>query len=119
MTTGSSGGCQVATPPPGQSIIQRPAQFAATDVQNLRTFEFPLIVENLHTVVTCRPHVPCSPDFNGDGDLGTDSDIADFFACLAGNCCETCGSADFNGDGDLGTDEDIASFFRVLAGGPC
>jgi hypothetical protein len=60
-----------------------------------------------------------SADFNGDGDLGTDSDIAAFFACLAGNCCPTCGSADFNGDGDLGTDADIESFFRVLSGGSC
>jgi hypothetical protein len=61
----------------------------------------------------------CSADFNGDGDLGTDSDIDAFFACLAGNCCPTCESADFNGDGDVGTDADIESFFRVLAGGPC
>jgi len=60
-----------------------------------------------------------SADFNGDGDTGTDADIAAFFACLGGNCCPTCGSADFNGDGDLGTDGDIESFFRVLAGGPC
>jgi hypothetical protein len=60
-----------------------------------------------------------SPDFNGDGDLGTDADIEAFFACLAGNCCALCGSADFNGDGDLGTDADIESFFRVLGGGPC
>ncbi len=29
----------------------------------------------------------CNPDFNGDGDTGTDSDIEAFFACLAGNCC--------------------------------
>jgi hypothetical protein len=50
----------------------------------------------------------CTADFNGDGDIGTDSDIAAFFACLAGDCCLTCG-----------TDADIESFFRVLAGGPC
>jgi hypothetical protein len=61
----------------------------------------------------------CSADFNGDGDIGTDSDIAAFFACLAGDCCLTCGTADFNNDGDLGTDADIESFFRVLAGGAC
>jgi hypothetical protein len=61
----------------------------------------------------------CTADFNGDGDLGTDADIAAFFACLAGDCCATCGSPDFNGDGDLGTDADIESFFRVLAGGAC
>jgi hypothetical protein len=62
---------------------------------------------------------PCSPDFDGDGDVGTDADIQAFFACLAGNCCPTCGSADFNGDGDVGTDADIEAFFRVLAGNPC
>ncbi len=65
---------------------------------------------------------PCgSADFNCDGDLGTDADIAAFFACLSGNCppppCTS--NADFNGDGDLGTDADIAAFFRVLAGGSC
>ncbi len=62
-----------------------------------------------------------SVDFNCDGDLGTDSDIAAFFACLSGSCppppCTS--SADFNGDGDLGTDADIEAFFRVLAGGHC
>jgi hypothetical protein len=62
-----------------------------------------------------------SADFNCDGDLGTDSDIEAFFACLAGSCpgapCSS--SADFNGDGDLGTDADIEAFFRVLAGGSC
>jgi predicted outer membrane repeat protein len=61
----------------------------------------------------------CSPDFNGDGDSGTDADIEAFFACLAGSCCPSCASADFNHDGDTGTDADIESFFRVLAGGPC
>jgi hypothetical protein len=62
-----------------------------------------------------------SADFNCDGDLGTDADIAAFFSCLAGDCPQSpCTStADFNGDGDLGTDADIAAFFRVLAGGPC
>jgi hypothetical protein len=58
-------------------------------------------------------------DFNGDGDVGTDADIAAFFACLGGNCCATCGRADFNADGDVGTDTDIESFFRVLGGGAC
>ena len=62
---------------------------------------------------------PCTGDFNGDGDFGTDQDIEAFFACLSGNCCTACGSADFNGDGDVGTDQDIESFFRVLAGSPC
>ena len=60
-----------------------------------------------------------SADFNGDGDSGTDADIEAFFACIAGNCCSTCGSADFNGDGDTATDADIEAFFRVLAGGNC
>ncbi len=59
-------------------------------------------------------------DFNHDGDLGTDSDIDAFFACLGGNCCPACdNAADFNGDGDLGTDADIEAFFRVLGGGAC
>jgi hypothetical protein len=58
-------------------------------------------------------------DYNGDGDVGTDADIEDFFACLAGSCCARCLSADFNNDGDLGTDADIEDFFRVLAGGDC
>jgi hypothetical protein len=61
----------------------------------------------------------CSPDFDGDGDMGTDADIEAFFACLAGSCCPTCGSADFDGDGDIGTDADIEAFFRVLGGGDC
>jgi hypothetical protein len=68
------------------------------------------------------PSSPCgSADFNGDGDVGTDADIAAFFDCLGGLCCATCDphGADFNGDGDLGTDADIESFFRVLGGGPC
>jgi hypothetical protein len=63
--------------------------------------------------------LPCSADFDGDGDNGTDADIEAFFACLAGDCCPTCGSADFNADGDAGTDTDIEAFFRVLAGGAC
>jgi hypothetical protein len=62
---------------------------------------------------------PCSADFNGDGDVGTDADIVAFFSCIGGDCCRTCGSADFNGDGDVGTDADIEAFFSVLAGGAC
>ncbi len=60
-------------------------------------------------------------DFNCDGDIGTDSDIAAFFACLAGDCpsAPCTNSADFNGDGDIGTDSDIEAFFRVLSGGTC
>jgi hypothetical protein len=61
----------------------------------------------------------CTADFNHDGDYGTDADIEAFFACLGGNCCQTCGTADFNGDGDVGTDADINAFFRVLGGGGC
>ncbi len=68
----------------------------------------------------CRPSCGTA-DFNCDGDIGTDSDIASFFACLSGACpLPPCTStADFNGDGDLGTDADIEAFFRVLAGGSC
>jgi hypothetical protein len=61
----------------------------------------------------------CTADFNHDGSAGTDADIEDFFRCLAGSCCPTCGDIDFNGDGAVATDADIESFFRVLAGGPC
>jgi hypothetical protein len=61
----------------------------------------------------------CTPDFDGDGDSGTDADIEAFFRCLAGDCCPTCASADFDADGDTGTDADIEAFFRVLAGAPC
>jgi len=61
----------------------------------------------------------CSSDFNGDGDFGTDGDIEAFFACLGGNCCNTCQTSDFDLDGDYGTDQDIESFFRVLGGGAC
>jgi hypothetical protein len=68
------------------------------------------------TVPTCG-----SADFNCDGNLGTDSDIESFFACIAGNCpalpCTS--NADFNSDGDVGTDGDIEAFFRVLGGGTC
>jgi hypothetical protein len=62
-----------------------------------------------------------SADFNCDGDIGTDSDIESFFACLSGSCpaAPCMNSADFNGDGDIGTDSDIEAFFRVLSGGSC
>lgn len=62
-----------------------------------------------------------SVDFNCDGNLGTDLDIAAFFACMGGACPEPpCGSVgDFNRDGNLGTDADIEAFFRVLGGGAC
>jgi outer membrane protein assembly factor BamB len=68
---------------------------------------------------TAPPRQPCSPDFDNDGDAATDADIEAFFACIAGNCCPTCGSADFNADGDTATDADIEAFFRALAGGTC
>ncbi len=62
-----------------------------------------------------------SVDFNCDGDVGTDTDIEAFFACIAGACppppCQN--TSDFNNDGDLGTDADIEAFFSVLAGNPC
>jgi hypothetical protein len=66
-------------------------------------------------------HLCGSADFNCDGDIGTDSDIAAFFACLSGSCpAAPCAStADFNADGDIGTDGDIEAFFRVLGGGSC
>jgi hypothetical protein len=62
-----------------------------------------------------------SADFNCDGDIGTDSDIQAFFACLSGACpgAPCTSTADFNADGDTGTDADIESFFRVLGGGNC
>jgi hypothetical protein len=102
--------------------VQLGAQFAATFVQNIRALDMQLIPEQLRTIDACPPVVPppcCTNDFDGDGDIGTDADIAAFFACLGGNCCPTCGTADFNCDGDIGTDADIASFFSVLGGGPC
>jgi hypothetical protein len=58
-------------------------------------------------------------DFNRDGDIGADSDISAFYACIAGNCCPNCQSPDFNDDGDVATDSDIEAFFRVLAGAAC
>jgi hypothetical protein len=68
---------------------------------------------------TVRLVVCASPDFNQDGDSGTDGDIEAFFACLGGSCCASCDTADVNGDGETGTDADIEAFFRVLAGGGC
>ncbi|HYE61450.1 MAG TPA: hypothetical protein VD997_05600 [Phycisphaerales bacterium] len=62
---------------------------------------------------------PCSSDYNGDGDHGTDQDIEAFFACIGGTCCPACGPSDYNSDGDAGTDQDIEAFFRVLGGNPC
>jgi hypothetical protein len=68
----------------------------------------------------CGSNNCCRQDYNGDGSVGTDSDIADFFSCLGGTCCPLCPpNADFNCDGNVGTDQDIESFFRVLGGGAC
>ncbi|HYE62626.1 MAG TPA: hypothetical protein VD997_11580 [Phycisphaerales bacterium] len=75
-----------------------------------------------YTMPVSCPGNQCGPqDYNGDGDSGTDQDIEAFFACLGGNCCDTCfcQGSDFNGDGDIGTDQDIEAFFRVLGGSPC
>jgi hypothetical protein len=91
---------------PGEYLIK----YAVTDEQARRS-------EGTWTLIITP--APCSADFNGDGDAGTDADIEAFFKCLAGSCCTTCGSADFDNDGDSGTDKDIESFFSVLAGGPC
>lgn len=55
-------------------------------------------------------------DFDCDGDLGTDADIARFFSCLSDPSCR---SADFDLDGSPATDQDIECFFRVLGGGEC
>jgi Subtilase family len=79
----------------------------------------PLFVRGYGLVDAGRAASHCTADFDGDGDTGTDADIEAYFACLAGNCCPSCGTADFNLDGDTGTDADIESFFRVLGGGPC
>jgi hypothetical protein len=118
IATGSSGGCQEAAPTPFQSGIRVPATFAATFVQNIRILENPLLVEQLDTLNACF-EICCNPDFNNDGDFGTDADIEAFFACLGGDCCPTCGTSDYNCDGDFGTDADIESFFSVLGGGAC
>jgi hypothetical protein len=90
-----------------------------TTASDAATGADPLFIRGYGMVDAARAAGPCSADFNGDGDVGTDSDIESFFACLAGTCCATCGTADFNLDGDTGTDSDIEAFFRVLAGGAC
>jgi len=88
------------------------------DTGSIRAFS--LIFSVVATPTCDPPHQTCgSADFNCDGDIGTDSDIEAFFACLGGNCCAACDTADFNGDGDIGTDTDIEAFFSVLGGGHC
>ena len=74
------------------------------------------------SVFVLSPVTGCgTADFNCDGDMGTDADIAAFFACISGACpaAPCASSADFNGDGDIGTDADIEAFFRVLGGAAC
>jgi hypothetical protein len=66
---------------------------------------------------TCYSAHDCGvADFNGDGE-NNDQDIIDFFACVAGNCCPTCGSTDVDHDGLSGTEADIVAFFRAVAAG--
>lgn len=66
----------------------------------------------------CFAQIPCGTnDYNGDGDVSTDADIAAFFACLRGDCCPTCASTDFDGDGSPGSDADVVAFFRAFSGG--
>jgi hypothetical protein len=89
------------------------------------TAGMPLFRPGLPEVVVGDVWVPAptcwTADFNCDGDVGTDSDIESFFACLGGACppppCMR--DSDFNADGDFGTDADIEAFFRVLGGGTC
>jgi hypothetical protein len=98
--------------------VAAPGVVAARVRANTANAAFSSVLIDDLVLIRARPCY-CSPDFDGDGDLGTDADIEAYFACLSGNCCSTCGSVDFNGDGDIGTDADIESFFRVLSGGSC
>jgi len=98
------------------SIVSFPAQ--AGEAFMIRVGGYGSGTDQATMVISCAP-TTCSPDFDGDGDAGTDLDIEAFFACLGGDCCATCGASDFDGDGDAGTDLDIESFFRVLGGGAC
>jgi subtilisin-like proprotein convertase family protein len=91
---------------------------AAVDTGNIRAFS--LIITTATTPQCSNPGCE-SIDFNCDGSVGTDADIAAFFACIGGSCppLPCTNTADFNGDGSIGTDADIASFFSRLGGGPC
>jgi hypothetical protein len=62
-----------------------------------------------------------SIDFNGDGLLPDDTDLADFLTVLAGGACstDTCNDIDFNNDGLFPDDADLIAFLTVLAGGAC
>ncbi len=94
---------------PGTYSIQYQVEYTSAGPQSVRNFNF-----NFTLGTVCG-----TPDFDHDGDVGTDADIEAFFACLGGNCCPTCNSSDYDGDGDAGTDADIETFFRMLAGGEC
>jgi hypothetical protein len=62
-----------------------------------------------------RTNGVCAPDFNCDGEVGTDADIEAFFACLVG----TCPPPPCDSEAPEGEYPDIEAFFRVLAGNPC
>jgi hypothetical protein len=100
-------------------LVQVQAQWPNIVITVSNQAQTPLCYDTVIHIVASPLPIHCTADFNNDGNVGTDADIEDFFACLAGTCCDTCASADFNGDGDTGTDADIESFFRVLAGGAC
>jgi len=101
------------------------ATTAAVGVHSISGLEgnFRCIVTNLCGSVTSNEATLTinTPDFDGDGDEGTDADIEAFFIVIGGGECPTgtCASIDFDNDGDEGTDADIEAFFRVIAGGPC
>jgi glucose/arabinose dehydrogenase len=108
---------------PSGSVISGAATASLT-ISNIHAAEsgsYSCLVTNLCTSLATNAAALSvnSADFDNNGDSGADADIEAFFACLAGNCCATCGSADFNADGDTGTDADIEAFFRVLAGSSC
>lgn len=109
----------------GFAYVTRPTSSQTTVVvgpcPGVHRYQIRAVVSDLCASLPSNPATLTlsSPDFDGDGQDGTDADIEAFFACIAGRCCPACGSADFDGDGDVATDADIESFFRVLAGGPC
>jgi hypothetical protein len=114
----SSGLITVGTP-----VQTAPGTYAAQVCANgVVTDRFRIAIDDGVRRVVLMPDLEvearlCPADFNADGDVGTDADIEAFFACLAGNCCASCGTADVNGDGDVGTDADIEAFFFSLANG--
>ncbi len=115
QTACGCGGCQPPIPP--NHIKITPSRFVGDGTPTTGT-----IFWDDMTYVQLPVGPRCgTADFNCDGDVGTDADIAGFFACLSGSCppppCTN--TADFNGDGDIGTDADIEAFFRVLSGGHC